>query len=66
MDSTGEVQLSLMDESGLLKGKNILVVEDIVDTGKTMNRLSQALREVGVASMEVCALIRKQGVECEY
>src|SRR2546430_6868318 len=42
--SSGHVRL-LYDPETELRGKHILLVEDIVDTGKTLNRLVTLLRE---------------------
>jgi hypoxanthine phosphoribosyltransferase len=41
--STGEIQIVGSDNLKDLKGKNVLVVEDIVDTGKTMQKLLKTL-----------------------
>jgi len=36
--SSGEIQVIGMDDLSILKGKNVLIVEDIIDTGRTMQR----------------------------
>jgi hypoxanthine phosphoribosyltransferase len=41
------------------KGRHVLVVEDIVDTGRTMHALVAALRAKGAASVRVCAFLDK-------
>lgn len=46
-----------LDES--IEGRNVLLVEDIVDTGLTANYLLQALKRRGPASVEICALLDK-------
>ncbi|HXF94488.1 MAG TPA: hypoxanthine phosphoribosyltransferase [Gemmatimonadales bacterium] len=56
--SSGEVRL-LYDPETQLGGKHILLVEDIVDTGKTLNRLVALLRARGPRSLEICALLHK-------
>ncbi|MCZ6760517.1 MAG: hypoxanthine phosphoribosyltransferase [Gemmatimonadetes bacterium] len=56
--SSGEVRL-VYDPKTQLKGKHILLVEDIVDSGKTINRLVDVLRERDPLSLEVCALLDK-------
>lgn len=43
-----------------LEGRNVLLVEDIVDSGTTMNRLIPYLEEREPASLEVCALLHKR------
>src|SRR5213593_2979644 len=56
--SRGDVRL-LYDPETELRGKHILLVEDIVDTGKTLNRLVTLLRERDPQSLEICALLHK-------
>lgn len=41
------------------KGRHVLVVEDIVDTGHTIGALVAALRTQGAASIRVCAFLDK-------
>jgi len=60
--SSGNVRL-LYDPETELRGKHILLVEDIVDTGKTVNRLVTLLRERAPESLEVCALLHKHLAE---
>lgn len=43
-----------------LEGRDVIVVEDIVDTGLTLRWLVDQLRSRGPASVKVCALIDKQ------
>jgi len=57
-ESTGKVEI-LMDTTRSLEGKDVLIVEDIVDTGITMGYLLKRLRERGVRSVEICALLDK-------
>ncbi len=56
--SSGNVRL-LYDPETELEGKHILLVEDIIDTGKTLNRLVELLRERGPKSLNICALLDK-------
>lgn len=56
--SSGNVQL-LYDPQTTLAGKHILLVEDIVDSGNTINRLVRLLRERAPGSLEICALLHK-------
>ena len=57
--SSGEVQL-LYDPETTLAGKHILLVEDIVDSGNTLNRLMKLMAGRGPASLEICALLHKR------
>lgn len=42
-----------------LKGRHVLFVEDVIDTGLTLNYLLRSLREREPASLEVCTLFNK-------
>ncbi|SEA35459.1 hypoxanthine phosphoribosyltransferase [Oribacterium sp. KHPX15] len=42
-----------------LEGKNVLIVEDIIDTGHTLNHLSKLLMSRGPQSIEICTLLNK-------
>ncbi|CEP12887.1 hypothetical protein [Parasitella parasitica] len=59
--STGGVKISLTDtELQEFKGKNILIVEDIIDTGATMVKLLERLKTVEPASVRVTSLLVKK------
>lgn len=60
--SSGDVQL-LYDPAAPLEGRHVLLVEDIVDSGNTLNRLVGALRRRRPASLDVCALLHKRLAE---
>jgi len=42
-----------------LEGKHVLIVEDIIDTGHTLNHLSRLLMSRGPESIEICTLLNK-------
>ena len=44
--------------------QDVILVEDIVDTGMTLNYLMAHLKTKGPASLEVCALLDKRGLPC--
>ena len=46
-----------------LTGRHVLIVEDIVDSGLTLDYLRKNLMARGPASMEVCALLVKEGLQ---
>lgn len=56
--SSGTVQL-LYDPETALGGRHILLVEDIVDSGNTLNRLVRLLAGRHPRSLEICALLHK-------
>ena len=57
-ESLGRVQI-LLDLDVDLTGRDVLLVEDIVDTGLTLSYLLSVLRARSPASLEVCALLDK-------
>ena len=57
-ESLGRVRI-LMDVQADLAGRDVILVEDIVDTGLTLSYLITSLRARGPASLEVCALLDK-------
>ena len=46
-----------------LTGRHVLIVEDIVDSGLTLQYLRKNLKARGPASLEVCALLVKEGLQ---
>ncbi|HEU5049080.1 MAG TPA: hypoxanthine phosphoribosyltransferase [Gemmatimonadales bacterium] len=56
--SSGTVRL-LYDPETELEGKHILVVEDIIDSGRTLKRLCGLLGERRPKSLAICALLDK-------
>jgi hypoxanthine phosphoribosyltransferase len=60
--SSGTVRL-VYDPETTLEGKHILLVEDIVDSGRTLSRLLDLLSERSPRSLEVCALLHKHVAE---
>ena len=44
-----------------IKGKRVLLIDDILDTGHTMNALASILKEKGVADLRTCVLLNKEG-----
>lgn len=58
--STGEVK-SLIGINSSLEGRHIIIVEDIVDTGKSISHMLKELEAHKPASVEVCTLFFKPG-----
>jgi hypoxanthine phosphoribosyltransferase len=58
MVSSGSVRL-LYDPETVLEGKHILLVEDIIDSGRTLARLTELLSARNPRSLEICALLHK-------
>jgi len=57
--SSGNVRL-VYDPETKLEGKHILLVEDIVDSGHTLQKLMTLLQARGPRSLEICALLHKR------
>jgi len=58
--SSGIVRI-LKDLEENIKGRHVILVEDILDTGLTLNYLLKILRSRQPASLEICALLVKDG-----
>jgi len=56
--SSGVVRI-LKDLDAAIEGRHVLIVEDIVDSGLTLQYLMRNLGARGPASLEVCALLTK-------
>jgi hypoxanthine phosphoribosyltransferase len=70
VDSSGVVRI-LKDLDISIEGRNVLVVEDIVDSGLTLSYLLRNLEAREPASLETCALLtkperRENDVICRY
>lgn len=68
--SSGEVRI-LKDLEYGVEGRNIIIVEDIVDTGLTLNYLAENLMSRDPASVKICTLLDKpsrrvEPVEIDY
>ena len=57
-ESSGVVRI-LMDLHADIAGRHVLLVEDIVDSGRTMDYLLRALQARNPASLRVCTLLNK-------
>jgi len=57
--SSGNVQF-VRDLSIDVAGKDVVIIEDIVDTGRTLAKILAFLRARNPASLKVCALLRKR------
>ncbi|HEY8444201.1 MAG TPA: hypoxanthine phosphoribosyltransferase [Clostridia bacterium] len=56
--TTGEVRM-LKDADEAIDGKDVIIVEDIVDTGLTLQYLKKVLASRNPASLKVCCLLDK-------
>jgi hypoxanthine phosphoribosyltransferase len=60
--TSGVVRI-LKDLDHDIEGRHVLLVEDIVDSGLTLNYVLKNLRGRRPASLEVCALLQKVGIQ---
>jgi hypoxanthine phosphoribosyltransferase len=58
LESTGEVKI-LTDVDKSIRGRHTLVVEDIVDTGLTLQKVRNLLLDREPASLKICTLLSK-------
>ena len=58
ISSTGAVK-DLIGLNGSIEGRHVVIVEDIVDTGESIEHMLKALQERHPASVEVCTLFFK-------
>jgi hypoxanthine phosphoribosyltransferase len=57
-ESSGVVRI-LKDLERPIQGRHVLIVEDIIDTGHTLDYLTRILRERNPASLRICTLLNK-------
>ena len=57
-ESSGNVRL-IMDLNNDIAGKDVLIVEDILDTGRTAEYLMKALEQRGPRSIKFCTFLEK-------
>lgn len=56
--SSGDVKI-LKDLDSDICGKNVIIVEDIIDSGRTLSKVVDILKTRNPASIEICTLISK-------
>ena len=56
--SSGVVKI-VKDLDDSIKGKNVIVVEDVVDSGRTLSYLLDMLKDRGPKSLRLCTLLDK-------
>ena len=56
--SSGDVKLSV-GEGIIIKDRDVVLVEDILDSGKTLNYITQVLKTRNPASIRICTLLDK-------
>lgn len=57
--STGTIKKHLDIEKEKIEGKDVLIIEDIIDTGKSMNYITKHLQEKAPRTLKICSLLSK-------
>ena len=58
-NSTGNINLKIPLKEENIKGKNVVIVEDIVDTGRTFNYLVDYINKMNPKSVKSCVMLDK-------
>ena len=58
-NSTGNIELKVPLKKENIEGKNIIIVEDIVDTGRTFNYLVNYVKDFKPKSVKTCVMLDK-------
>ena len=58
IESSGVVRI-LMDLNTSIENKNVLIIEDIIDTGRTLTYITENLGTRNPASLKICTLLNK-------
>lgn len=69
-ESTGKVKLN-KDITGSIEGQSVIIIEDIIDTGRTLSFLKEYLLEKKPESLKICTLLDKPSrriasIEADY
>jgi len=57
-ESSGNIKI-IMDLDESIQGRDILLVEDIIDTGRTLSKVVELLKSRQPSSMKICTLLNK-------
>ena len=70
-NSSGKIELNLSISKDNIENKNVIIVEDIVDTGSTLKFLKEYIGNMNPKSVKICTLLnkeerRKVEIEADY
>jgi len=70
-NSTGKIELKISLKKENIEGKNVVIVEDIIDTGRTFNYLVDYVKDMNPKSVKTCVMLDKPSrrvveFECDY
>ncbi len=58
--SSGSVTVTSLNLEAFDEATNLLILDDILDTGNTMQKLKDIFTEAGIANFKICTLLNKQ------
>ena len=58
--SSGKVTVTSLNLEAFDEATNLLIIDDILDTGNTMQKLKDIFSEVGINNFKICTLLNKQ------
>ena len=58
-ESSGTVQMTLDVDPAAIEGKHVLIIEDILDTGRTLTAVKKLMETRNPASLKICTLLDK-------
>ena len=57
--SSGKIELNLSISKENIENNNVIIIEDIVDTGRTLKFLKEYINDMNPKSLEICTLLDK-------
>ncbi len=64
--TTSSGTVNIIGELGNLEGKDVLLIDDILETGLTLKTISEKIRTLGVKSLKTCVLLDKNKANCLF
>ncbi|MDR3102477.1 MAG: hypoxanthine phosphoribosyltransferase [Methanocalculaceae archaeon] len=61
MSSTGTITMKLDVPAEVIAGKHVIIIEDVIDTGRTLSRIKEMMLARNPATLAVCSLLGKRG-----
>ena len=65
MESTGKIVIK-KDISLDIKGKTVIIIDDIIDTGNTLNFIKKYIQNKHPRIIKTCCLLNKQVIQADY
>ncbi|UDQ99043.1 hypoxanthine phosphoribosyltransferase [Lentisphaerota bacterium WC36G] len=60
MKSSGKVTVTSLNLEAFDEASNLLIIDDILDTGNTMQKLKDIFSEAGLENFKICTLLNKR------